>query len=276
MTVQIVTDSGADIPPALAVAHGITVVPLQVLIGGVSYRDGVDLTPQMFYEKLRTTKTLPQTSQPTPHDAESAYRAAAERGPVVGVHLSSALSGTWQTATMTARSIGDTVRVFDSRTGSAGLGLMALRAAELARDGASAGEIWAYLEAWREESYTLVALNTLENAVKGGRVSPLAGMAARLLHVKPIVHVTRAGKVEPIDRVRGRERALDRVLELAGEYRRHWTDRRVAVAHGGCPEDGRAFARRVRERFPSVEVLETEIGATIGTYAAEGAILFSF
>lgn len=276
MTVQIVTDSGADIPPELAAARGITVVPLQVLIDDVSYRDGVDLTPQMFYEKLRTAKRLPQTSQPTPHDAEAAYRAAAERGPVVGVHLSSALSGTWQTATMTARAIGDAVRVFDSRTGSAGLGLMALRAADLARDGASAGEILAHLEAWREETHTLVALNTLENAVKGGRVSPLAGMAARLLHVKPIVHVTRAGKVEPIDRVRGRERALDRVLDLAAEYRRHWSDRRVAVAHGGCPEEAKAFARRVRERFAPAEVLETEIGATIGTYAAEGAILFSF
>lgn len=276
MTVQIVTDSGADIPPALAAANGITVVPLQVQIDGASYRDGVDLTPQMFYDRLRTAKHLPQTSQPTPHDAESAYRAAAERGPVIGVHLSSALSGTWQTASMTARSIGDSIRVFDSRTGSAGLGLLALRAAELARDGASASEIWAYLEAWREESLTLVALNTLDNAVKGGRVSPLAGMAARLLHVKPIVHVTRAGKVEPIDRVRGRERALDRLLELAGEYRKDWADRRVAVAHGGCPEEGKAFAQRVRERFHPAEVLETEIGATIGTYSAEGAILFSF
>ncbi|MDF2629364.1 MAG: protein DegV family [Symbiobacteriaceae bacterium] len=276
MTVQIVTDSGADIPPALAAAHGISVVPLQVLIDGVSYRDGVDLTPMMFYEKMRTAKKLPQTSQPTPHDVESAYRAAAERGPVVGVHLSSALSGTWETASMAARSISETIRVFDSRTGSAGIGLMAMRAAELARGGATAAEIWAYLEAWRAETHTLVALNTLENAVRGGRVNPLAGMAARLLHVKPIVHVTRAGKVEPIDRVRGRERALERTLDLAGELRKNWADRRVAVAHGGAAEEAKAFARRVRERFNPAEVWETEIGATIGTYSAEGAILFSF
>jgi len=276
MTVQIVTDSGSDLPPDLAAAHGITVVPLQVLVDGNAYRDGVDLTPEQFYAQMRTAKKLPQTSQPTPHDLLTAYGAAAERGPVVAVHLSSALSGTWQTATMAARTVSADIKVFDSRTGSGGLGLLALRAAELARAGATAAEIWAHLENWRAESWTLVALNTLENAVKGGRVSPLAGMAAAVLGVKPIVQVTREGKVEPIDRVRGRARALERVLALAGESRSTWAGRRVAVAHGGCPEEGAAFARQVRERFNPGEVLELQIGATVGTYSAEGAILFSF
>lgn len=276
MTVQIVTDSGSDLAPDLAAAYGIAVVPLQVLVDGQSYRDGVELTPEQFYAKLRTARKLPQTSQPTPHDLVTAYKAAAERGPVVGIHLSSALSGTWQTATMAARSVAEGVRVFDSRTGSGGLGLMALRAAELARGGATAAEIWSHLEVWRDETRTLVALNTLENAVKGGRVSPLAGMAASLMNIKPIVQVTREGKVEPIDRVRGRARALERLLDLAGEFRRHWGERLVAVAHGGAPDEGAAFAARVRERFDPAGVVELQIGATIGTYAAEGAILFSF
>ncbi|HWI65525.1 MAG TPA: DegV family protein [Symbiobacteriaceae bacterium] len=276
MTVQIVTDSGSDLTPELAAANGITVVPLQVLIDGTSYRDGVDLTPEMFYAKLRTAKKLPQTSQPTPHDVVTAYRSAAEKGPVIGVHLSSALSGTWQTATMAARTVSDKIRVFDTLTGSGGVALMALRAAEAARNGATAAEIWALLESWRSQTYTLVALNTLENAVKGGRVSPLAGMAAALLHVKPIVQVTRAGKVEPIDRVRGRAKALDRVLDLAAEFRKDWSGARVVVAHGGCLGDAAAFAEKVRARFAPAEILPLEIGATIGTYAAEGAILLSF
>jgi DegV family protein with EDD domain len=133
-----------------------------------------------------------------------------------------------------------------------------------------------HLEAMRAQTHTVVALQTLENAVKGGRVSPLAGMAASLLGVKPIVHVTAQGKVEPIDRVRGRTRALERVLELAGAERTGWSSLRVAVAHGNCPEEAEAFAARVMDRFGPKEILFMPIGATIGTYAAEGAILFSF
>lgn len=276
MSVQIVTDSGSDLTPELAAAHGVTVVPLQVLIDGESYRDRVDLSPEAFYAKMQAARELPKTSQPTPHDMAVAYQTAAERGPVLGIHLSAALSGTWQTAVMAARGISESIQVFDSRTGSGGQALMVLAAAAMARAGAGIKEIWQRLETMRAETETLVALNTLENAVKGGRVKPLAGMAASLLGIKPIVQVTREGTVEPVDRVRGRKRSLDRLLEMAAERRSDWADRLVAVAHAGCPEEGDAFVQRVRERFRPREVLLLSMGATIGTYAAEEAILFSF
>ena len=276
MTVQIITDSGSDLTPALASAYGVTVVPLQVLLGGVNYRDGVDLSPAEFYAQMRRAKELPKTSQPVPQELIAAYRAAVERGPVLSIHLSANLSGTFQTATMAARTVSDSIWVFDSRSGSGGLALQVLEAARLAREGASVETIIATLEMRRTEIHTLVALSTLENAVKGGRVSPVAGMAASLLGVKPIVHVTRDGRVEPIDRVRGRGRALERLLEMAAKLRTEWTDRPVVVAHGNCREDAEAFARSVRERFAPGELMILPIGATVGTYAAEGAILFSF
>jgi fatty acid-binding protein DegV len=106
--------------------------------------------------------------------------------------------------------------------------------------------------------------------------SPLSGMAASILGVKPIVHVTDHGKVEPIDRVRGRGRVLERLLELAAHRRTTWEGRRVAVLHGGCPDECAAFAAQVKERFHPADIVSMPIGATIGTYAAEGAILFSF
>jgi DegV family protein with EDD domain len=276
MTIQIVTDSGSDLPQALARRYGITVVPLQVLVGGKTYRDGVDLAPSDFYRKMREARELPKTSQPAPHDLMTAYQAALTKGPVIGVHVSAALSGTFQTATMVARGISDAIQIFNSKTGSGGQSLMAIETAEMARTGAGVTDILQRLEQRRAESRTLVLLHTLENAVRGGRVSPLAGMAANLLGIKPIVTVTPEGTVVPVDKVRGRTRAMERLLEMAAAEGRDLSGRTVAVAHGGCPEEAEAFAARVRERLGPREVLMLEIGATIGAYAAEGALLLSF
>jgi DegV family protein with EDD domain len=277
MTIQIVTDSGSDLPPALAKQHGITVVPLQVLIGGQTYQDGVDLTPGEFYQKLREHRELPKTSQPTPHDLLTAYKAALARGPVVAIHVSGALSGTFQTATMVARDLSEQIHIFNSRTGSAAQTMLALEAAEMAQAGAEVPEILRRLEQRRAVSHTFMLLNTLENAVKGGRVSPLAGMAANLLGIKAIVAVTDAGTVVSAEKVRGRAKAIDRLLELGAEHGGDdWSQRRVAVAHCACPEEAEAFAARVRERYQPRDILLMEVGATIGTYAAEGGLLFSF
>lgn len=276
MRVQIVTDSGSDMTRELAEANGVTVVPLHVLIGGQTYRDGVDLTAEQFYQKMREHRELPKTSQPTPHELMAAYQEAGQYGPVIGIHLSSALSGTCHSAMMASRQLGDTVTVFDSLTGSGATMLMALEAAKLALAGAGLLEILQKLEQMRTQTRTFVALNTLENAVRGGRVKPLAGMAASLLGIKPIVHVTPEGKVESVDKVRGRAKALDRLLELAAECRQDWADRLAVVAHGNCLAEAEAFAQRVAERFHPRDVLIVPIGATIGTYAAEGAILLGF
>ncbi|MGE5675855.1 MAG: DegV family protein [Mycobacterium leprae] len=276
MTVQIVTDSSADLPPGFAAEHGVTVVPLQVLIEGVNYKDGVDLTPEQFYEKMRASKKLPQTAQPCPHDMQVAYEAAARKGPVIGVHLSSALSGTYQTAVSIARSISPSIRVFDSLTGSGGLARLIREAVHMAGAGASAEEIENRCRELRGPSRTVVLLNTLENAIKGGRVNPLAGMAAGVLGIKAIVYVNDAGAVEVIDKVRGRGRALARLLDMAAESAGDWHDRVVAVCHGLVPEEAEAFAAQVRARFHPKEIIMSTISATIGTYAAEGAILFSY
>lgn len=276
MTVQIVTDSGSDITPEMAEALGVTVVPLRVLLGGKEYRDGVDLTPAAFYQNLREVKELPKTSQPTPFDMQAAYRAAAQRGPVVGIHLSAALSGTYQGAVMAAREVDPGIQVVDSKTGSGGQAILVMEALRLAREGASQAEIVAHVARRRQQGHVLVALNTLENAIRGGRVTPLAGLAASLLGIKPIVYVTDRGTVETLDKVRGRTKALQRLLDLAAERRRDWSDALVVVAHGAAEQEAKEFAAQVEERFHPREIRLMEIHATIGTYSAEGAVLFSF
>jgi DegV family protein with EDD domain len=274
MTVQIITDSGSDLSPTLIGSHAITVVPLQVLIDGQTYLDGQDLSTTEFYAKMKAAPSLPKTSQPTPHALEEAYRTARERGPVIGIHLSGALSGTWQTATMVAKRLDGDIPVIDSRTGSGALCLMVLEAARMAAAGAGVDAIVRRVEEMHAQTYTLVMMNTLENAVKGGRVTAMAGMVGALLGIKPIVQMTRQGKVETVDKVRGRQRSIDRVLEIAGSWGIDWTERQIVIGHGACLEEATKLGIRAKERFAPKEILLLEIGATIGTYAAEGALLF--
>ncbi|HLO04230.1 MAG TPA: DegV family protein [Symbiobacteriaceae bacterium] len=275
MTVQIVTDSASDLSPALASQYGIHVAPLHVQFGDETFADGRTISPELFYQKMRASKELPKTSQPTPHDMMTAYREALQAGPVIGIHVSSKLSGTYQTAVMTAGMVHQSIEVFDSLSGSGGLAKMAVTAAQMAQAGATVQEILAGLEQMRATTQVLVGLNTLENAVKGGRVSPLAGFAATLLGVKPIVHV-KDGLVIPFDKVRGRGRMIDRLVEVAAERCQDWSGRLVWVNHGLAEAEAQALAERIRQEFRPKEVFVGPIGAAIGTYAAEGAMALSF
>lgn len=275
MTVQIVTDSASDMPSELAAQYGIRIAPLHVQVGDETYADGRTITPELFYQKMRASKELPKSSQPTPHDMMAAYQDALQAGPVIGIHVSSRLSGTYQTAVMTAGMVHQSIEVFDSLSGSGGLTIMAVAAAQMAQAGASVKEILAELAQMRARTEVLVGLNTLENAVKGGRVSPLAGFAATLLGVKPLVHV-KEGTVIPFDKVRGRGRMIDRMVEVAAERCQDWSNRTVWVNHGLAAAEAEALAERVRQQFRPKAVHLGVIGAAIGTYAAEGALLLAF
>lgn len=275
MTVQIVTDSASDMPPELAAQYGIRIAPLHVQFGDETYADGRTITPELFYQKMRASKELPKTSQPTPHDMMAAYQEALQAGPVIGIHVSSRLSGTYQTAVMTAGMVHQSIEVFDSLSGSGGLTIMAITAAQMAQAGATVKEILADLEQMRARTEVLVGLNTLENAVKGGRVSPLAGFAATLLGVKPLVNV-KEGSVIPFDKVRGRGRMIDRLVEVAAERCQDWSNRTVWVNHGLAEAEALALAERIRQQLRPKAVHVGVIGAAIGTYAAEGALLVAF
>jgi DegV family protein with EDD domain len=275
MTVQIVTDSASDLPPALASQYGIRIAPLHVQFGAETFVDGRTITPEAFYAKMRAAKELPKTSQPTPHDMMQAYREALAAGPVIGIHVSSKLSGTYQTAVMAAGMIDPSIQVFDSLSGSGGLARMAITAARMAQGGATVPAIMAELERLRATTQVVVGLNTLENAVKGGRVSPLAGLAAGMLGIKPLLNV-REGAVIPLDKVRGRTRMIERLLEMAAERCQDWSDRQVWVNHALCEAEATGLAERIRQRFNPKEVFVGPIGAVIGTYAAEGALVLAF
>jgi DegV family protein with EDD domain len=243
--VAVVTDTSADLPDAVLDRHHIALVPLQVLFGDTVYQDRVGMRPEEFYRRLRVGKELPTTSQPTPADFVRVFRSALEEADaVVAVLLGSALSGTYQAAQAAIKAAGlSRVTLVDSRAASFALGLLALRAAELAESGWGAQAIAAELLRVRAQSGLLLTVDTYENLIRSGRVSRGKAWLAGMLDVKPILTLDQAGRVVPVDRVRGSEAVVSRMLALV---ERSLTPRPQAVRFGVTHVEAPELAERVR------------------------------
>jgi DegV family protein with EDD domain len=243
--VAVVADSSADLPDPVLDRHHIALVPLQVVFGDETFRDRVELRPEDFYRRLRGARELPTTSQPAPADFVRVFRdARAEADEVVAVLLSAGLSGTYASAQAAVRAGGVSgVHLVDSRSASLGLGMLALRAAELAESGWSGAAISRELERVRGRSGMLLTVDRYDNLLRSGRVSRGKAWLAGMLDVKPILSLDASGRVIPVDRVRGRDQVVPRVLALLD---RRLTPRptvvRFGVAHAEAPE----MAERVR------------------------------
>ncbi len=272
-TVQVITDSTADIPPALAQAAGIWVVPLSVRFGSEVYRDGVDITADQFYGKLRSWPGLPATSAPAAGIFAERYREALAAGrSSLGIHLSSKLSGTYSAAATAAAEFGDEVAVLDSRSASMALGWIVLAAAERARAGASLAEVRELAESLIPRAHVYLTLDSLENLRKGGRIGRATALLGTLLNVKPIITVI-DGEVAPVERVRTFGKALSRLAELVAQ---HGPIERLAVGYTDVPEVAGTLRELVEKVLPGVEVLTFQAGPVIGTHVGHGAVGITF
>jgi DegV family protein with EDD domain len=243
--VAVVADSSADLPDAVLDQHHIALVPLQVMFGDETFRDRVELKPADFYRKMRVSKAHPTTSQPTPGEFVRVLRdARAEAEEVVAVLLSARLSGTYQSGVMAAKAGGiEGVHFVDSASASLGLGMQALRAAELAESGWGAARIAEELRRIRRQSGCLITVDRFDNLLRSGRVTRGKAWLAGMLDVKPILSLDDQGAVIPVDRVRGRDNVVPRVLGL---LEKRLTPRPQAVRFGIVHAEAPEVADRVR------------------------------
>jgi DegV family protein with EDD domain len=270
--VAIVTDSASDLPPDVARAQGITVVPLLVSFGSESFRPDVDLTTDQFWERmLAPDAPFPTTAAASPGDFRAAFNAAFDRGAeaVVCVNVSGDLSGTLKAAHVARDMLPEReIHVVDSRTASMGVGQLAQIGAELATAGVGAAEIARVLEHRKADIDLYVALDTLEYLKRGGRISGARAAVGTMLSIKPIVTVVE-GVVENADRVRSRAKARERVLELLMAKPLE----RAAVLHS-TNADVEEFRDRFLERSgldPS-RVQTMLIGPTVGPHLGPGCV----
>lgn len=277
--VVIVADSAADLSKEMYQELGIIVVPLYVNWSGQSFKDGVDLIPENFYPRLKEEKDLPTTSQPTPGDyLELFNKLLAEGNDVLCLTISSGLSGTYSSA-ITARGMleeQDRVEVVDTLAASVGEGLIVHEAARLAKEGLSLVEIVPQLKEKISRLRSIFTINTLENLVKGGRLSALQGGLGTLLDIKPILHLDEHGKIVPLTKVRSRKKAL---AQLEAEIEKQGTNlagQVMGMSHAHDPELGAEMAKMLKEKYGASEVITGEIGSVIGTHTGQGCIALFF
>jgi DegV family protein with EDD domain len=270
VSVAIVTDSTADLPPELTRSRSITVVPLTVNFEGKSLLDGVDIRPDDFYRRLPSATTHPTTSQPSPGRFAEAYSSLlGDHDSVVSIHISEKLSGTYASARQAADMTDPKrVRVVDSELVSMSLGLITLAASTLASSGADVEAIEAKVLDMRAHVQTYFSVATLEFLRRGGRIGRASALLGSVLQVKPVLCI-RDGQVTPLERVRTFERALNRVVELTREVDR---GKGVCVIVGHA--DAQADAERIaRELDPIAETLMIQpLGPVVGTHAGPGVV----
>ncbi|MCB0167673.1 MAG: DegV family protein [Anaerolineae bacterium] len=217
--IKIVTDTTCDLPADLFDRYRISVVPINIQFGQTTLREGIDIQPDAFYQRIETTGSLPTTSQPSVGQFCQCFEAlAADGSEILAIHLTSNLSGTWQSATLAARQLAGRVKitVLDSMTSSVGLGLLVREAAQLVEAGWPLPQIVAHLETRRSQMAVFILLKDLRYARMSGRVGRIRETLASVLKVKPIIGVS-DGALIPLDRVRGQKQGIARMIALAHE-----------------------------------------------------------
>ena len=279
MAVRIITDSASDILPAQAEALGIRVLPLRVYFGKTEFRDGIDIEPEEFFDKIEAEGVFPKTSQVTPFDFEEAFEEAVDEGDdVVCITLSSELSGCFQSANIAAVDYVDHVYTIDSWNVTIGEKLLVMEAVRLRDEGLSAGEIAEKLEAVKDRIRLIALLDTMEYLKRGGRISGAVALAGAMLKIKPIA-ITKEGKIGQAGKARGAVAACGLVNKLVGEL--GGIDPSMPYTLGACGRDrtllntfteGNAILAETGREVPEV----TKVGAGIGTYVGPGAIGIAF
>lgn len=272
MAVVILTDSACDIPPGVAERLGIAVVPLNVHFGTRAFEDNVTITPDEFYSILADSPELPTTSLVSPGKLKEAYdRLGADADGIVSIHLSSKLSGTYNSALQGAEmtSAARSVAVIDSAQGSIGLGLVVIKAAEAANGGADQDEVAALARDAAARAQCFCLLETLEYLVKGGRIGRAQGLLGSVLGIKPMV-ILRDGMASPLGKARTFSRALAKMKQTARDFA---PVESLAVMYSTTPELAEEVADDLRDLLPEGEApYVTRFGPLLGVYTGPGAI----
>jgi fatty acid kinase fatty acid binding subunit len=269
----IVLDSTADFPEAPERFVNWRVVPLYVLFGDESYRDYVELTPEAFYARLRTSEQLPTTSQPTPGDFLTTYEELSGYERIYSLHLSAALSGTYQSARTAALEFGEKVRVVDSESASAAIAMLGLAIQRRLDNGTTDDEIDTLIQRFKEDAGLIFTVDTLEFLRRGGRIGRASAWAGQLLHVKPILTIER--EVIPLKRVRGNQKAMQEFVSAFTSTTEDTPTLKVGIAHADAPERAEQLKKMVHSERPHAEVeIVTTLGAVVGTHAGPGTVGF--
>jgi DegV family protein with EDD domain len=273
--VAIVTDSTAYIPKEYLERYNITLVPQVLIWGEETFQDGVDIQPNEFYRRLSTAKVMPTTSQVSVPNMQKAFSTLIDQGyDVLGIFVSSKLSGTLQSAMRGREELSagkEKVEIVDSLSTSMAMGFQALTAARAAAEGASLAECKTLAETSRGYTGVYFMVDTLEFLHRGGRIGGAQRLLGTALNLKPILAL-QDGKVEPVERIRTKSKALDRLVEIIVEQCAGKTPVRLATLHANAAEDAKDILERAGKLMDVTESVFTEVSPTVGAHTGPGTV----
>lgn len=274
--IKIVTDSTVDIPQSVIQKHDIEVVPLTFSIDSVNYVDGIDITPEQFIQKMKQSSELPKSSQPSAGEFLERYNRLHEEGyEIISIHMTGSLSGTVRSAEMAAEMSSAEVTVIDSQYISKGLSFQVLEAAEWAAAGKTSSEIVERIAEIRSQTKLFVAVDTLENLVKGGRIGKSKGLIGSLLHIKPIATLSE-GKYTPVVNLRSHAQIVRHLAKQFAEDVKGKTIHKVGIAHAEGHKLAEQLKQAILELTGHSDVDISYTSPIISTHTGVGAIGFMY
>ncbi len=271
--VAVITDSTAYIPKEVREAKHINMVPLNVVFGAESFQEETDLTTDFFYEKVRESKNLPKTSQPSIGlITKKLEELSKEHDDVIIVTLSSGISGTYQSAVSASTLVDDIkVHVFDSEISCMVQGFYVLEAVDMANEGKQVSEILRRLEEMKKSMRAYFMVDDLTNLHRGGRLNSAQALVGSMLQVKPLLHFENT-KIVPYEKIRTQKRALKRLFQLFEEDAATGEKLKATLIHANREEVATALQQELSEKYPNADISISYFGPVIGTHLGEGAI----
>lgn len=278
--IKIITDSASDLPKEYIEKFNIEIVPLTVELEGKNYLDGIDITAEKFNKLMIESNELPKTAHPSPETFKKVFlKYINDDYDILCLTISSKLSGTYQSAMIAKNNLNTNkqIFIFDTLAASAGEALQVIKASELIQKGEKINEILRILTEYRNNINILILLDTLENIVKGGRLTKFQEVIAKILNFKILLQ-NNEGAVEILEKVRGKNRFFKKVLEIIDKRMKKLDPSKlnIGITHVDNIEEAMMFTKIIEEKYNPKEIFVNHMGATIATYAGKGGIIISF
>ncbi|WP_353893810.1 DegV family protein [Proteinivorax hydrogeniformans] len=279
MKIKFVVDSTCDIPEELVKKHDISVIPLEINWENETYKDGVDLSKEQFMRKLEESDTIPKTSQPSVGQFAKVYEEAFADGydKIISIHITAGFSGTFQGAEAAAEMVNSkNIAVIDSYTTTMGAGWLVLEAIKLVENGASFEEVVEKIKVKRENSKVIIYLDTLEYAIKGGRISKLKGIVGSFFNIKPIIYFENK-MVKEYSKSRGKNKALQSMVNCMSDLFSIDENKevKVAMAYGADRIDAEKIMEQIKEKYNVTESMIYQMGSAVAVHGGPGLLAMS-
>lgn len=274
---KLITDSTADLPPDLVEKYDIEIVPLKIHLGEETYRDYFDINLDEFYNQLRTTDLFPTTTQPSPQDFVESYRKRSlEDDCLISIHISSKLSGTYQSAMVAAQQLPKLkIHLIDSQQASLALGMTVIAAAKAIEEKKEVDEVLSLINDIISQTKIYFSVDSLEYLRRGGRIGKAQSLLGAILKIKPLLAL-KDGEVVPVEKLRGQQRLIRRIVQLVQDEAINIRALRVCLMHAGNEE----LLSILSQQLEGIENLELactgKIGGVITSHIGPGAIGISY